>query len=61
MKNLELLTLEDLSFVKESLKYTKLKFEDYQGYPSYEYKQGRIHEVAEVLNKVAEIIKANSK
>ena len=59
MKKLELLTLEDLSFIKESLKYTKLKFEDYQGYPSYEYKQKRVQEAAEVLNKISDIIKAN--
>ncbi|WP_428327912.1 hypothetical protein [Mucilaginibacter sp.] len=61
MKNIELLTLEDLSFIKESLKYTKLKFEEYQTYPSYEYKQKRIQEAAEVLNKVSDIIKANRK
>ncbi|MGN6396678.1 MAG: hypothetical protein ACTHMI_14000 [Mucilaginibacter sp.] len=61
MKNLEQLTLEDLSFIKESLKYTKLKFEEYQDYPSYDFKQGRIEEAADVLNKVSEIIKANRK
>lgn len=59
MKNLEQLTLENLSFIKESLQYTKLKFEEYQGYPSYEYKQKRINEVNDVLNKVSDIIKAN--
>ncbi len=59
MKDLDTLTIEDLSFIKESLKYTKLKFEDYQTYPSYEYKQKRIQEAAEVLNKVSNIIKAN--
>lgn len=31
MKNIALLTPEDWNFIKESLKYTKLKFENYQG------------------------------
>jgi membrane-bound lytic murein transglycosylase MltF len=57
MSQLETLTLEDLSVIKESLKYTKLKFEDYQGYPSHEFKQKRVNEVAEVLYKISEIIK----
>lgn len=49
------LTLEDINFILESLKYTKLKFEEYQGYPSYEYKQGRIEDVNKVAAKVAAI------
>jgi hypothetical protein len=57
MENLESLTLDDLIMIKESLKYTKLKFEDYEGYPSYEFKQKRVNEVAEVLFKVSKVIK----
>jgi len=57
MENLNPLTLEDLSFIKESLEYTRLKFEDYQGYPSYEYKQKRVQEANEVLKRVSDIIK----
>ena len=51
------LTQQDLEFILESLKYTKLKFEDYQKYPSYEYKQGRIKEVQDVMAKVKDILK----
>lgn len=61
MSQLETLTLEDLNVIKESLKYTKLKFDDYQGYPSYDFKQKRVNEVAEVLFKVSEIIKSKKK
>lgn len=46
------LTKQDLELILESLKYTKLKFEDYEKYPSYEYKQERINEVNEVVGKI---------
>ena len=54
-------TADDLNFILESLKYTKHNFENYpigeKGYPSYEYKQGRISEVNSVITKVRAIIK----
>ncbi len=46
------LTLPDLEFILESLRYTKLRFEEYDRYPSYEYKQGRINDVLSVMAKV---------
>lgn len=46
------LTIHDLDLILESLKYTKLKFEEYQFYPTYEYKQKRIEEVSGVISKV---------
>ena len=61
MDHLESLTMEDLSIIKESLNYTKLKFEDYQGYPSYEFKQKRVTEITNILNKVFGIIRVKSK
>jgi len=54
---MENLTIADLTFIQESLKYTRLKFEDYQGYPSYEYKLNRIDEVNKVATKVNAILK----
>ena len=51
------LAQKDLEFILESLKFTKLKFEDYQKYPSYEYKQGRIKDVQDVMSKVEDILK----
>ncbi len=51
-------TKKDLEFILQSLKYTKLKFEDYQLYPSYEYQQERIKQVQEVMIKVSNILKA---
>ena len=38
--------------ILESLKYTKLKFEEYDKYPSCEYKQKRIDEVNELIAKI---------
>jgi hypothetical protein len=50
------LNKKDLAFILESLKYTRLKFEDYQQYPSYEFKQGRIADVNEVIKKVENLL-----
>lgn len=53
----ENLTKEDLDFILTSLEYTKMNFENYQGYPSNEYKQMRINEVLEVMAKVRKLKK----
>lgn len=50
------LTIEDLKFIKEFLKYTALKFEEYQNYPSCEYKQKRIEDVRVVAVKIDNLI-----
>jgi len=50
------LTVHDLDFILESLKYTRHKFENYE-YPTYEYKQQRIDEVNEVIVKVGNLKK----
>lgn len=51
------LTPEDWKIILDSLKYTVLKFQDYDKYPSYEYKQQRIGEVTDVINKIKELRK----
>jgi hypothetical protein len=51
------LSLADLQLIKESLLYTKLKFEDYANYPSQDFKQKRIEEASAVLARVNELIK----
>ena len=53
---MEPLNLKDLNFILESLEYTRLKFEDYQGYPSHEFKQQRLSDVKEVMVKVRDLI-----
>mgnify|MGYP000935868291 CR=1 FL=1 len=52
-----ILEIKDLDFILESLKYTKLAFENYQNYPSHEYQQKRIREVNEVMNKLVKLKK----
>lgn len=54
MKKTEL-SKSDISMILESLKYSRHKFEEYQKYPTHEYKQKRIHEVDEVMSKVYKI------
>ena len=46
------LTISDLNFILESLEYTRKSFEEYKLYPSYEFKQKRIGEVNDVMDKV---------
>jgi hypothetical protein len=52
------LSIEDINFILESLKYTSRKFEDYpigpEGYPSYEYKRERLTQVETVIGHVSE-------
>lgn len=57
MERLEQFSLEDLNVIKESLTYTKQKFEDYQSYPSYDFKLKRVNEVNDVLIKINDLIK----
>ncbi len=47
----------DINFIIESLNYIKLKFENYEQYLSYEFKQKRIEDVNNVLQKVRELKK----
>ena len=51
----EELNIRDLEFILESLKYTKLKFENYEQYPSYEFKLSRIEDVNKVISKVQKL------
>lgn len=46
------LNSHDVQMILESLAYTRKAFEEYQDYPSYEFKQERIKEVDGVIEKV---------
>ncbi|WP_422358913.1 hypothetical protein [Reichenbachiella sp.] len=54
------LNVSDLEFIIESLRYTKMAFEDYEKYPSYEYKQKRVKEAQDVIDKVIRLKKTFS-
>lgn len=58
MMNKEL-TKSDLSFILESLNYTKLHFEEYDKYPNNEFKQKRINDANEVIAKVKSLIQSS--
>jgi hypothetical protein len=58
MNNTFELTIEDLNVIKESLKYSKQRIEDYQEHPSYEIKQQKLAPINEVALKVSELIRA---
>lgn len=49
------LTSEDLNLILESLQYTRNTFEDYQKYPSNEFKVKRIEQVNEVISKIKKL------
>ena len=46
----------DLAFIAESLRYSKSKFEGYDGYPSWEYKRERIAEAEGVIARFQEFV-----
>jgi len=46
------LSSQDWKMILESLKYSKLKFEEYDKYPSAEYKQKRVDEVTQLILKI---------
>lgn len=52
------LNLKDLKIIQESLEYTRIKFEEYDKYPSNEYKKQRISEVNSVLEKIRSMKKS---
>jgi len=54
------LTKEDLEFLKESLLSTRKSFNDYQDYPSYEFKQQQLKRVDDVLEKIREMKRDSS-
>lgn len=54
------LTKEDLKFIEESLLYTRKRFEEYQSYPDYEFKQQRLKQVNDVLEKIREMKRDSS-
>lgn len=51
------LTPQEIAMILESLSYTKLKFEEYDKYPSFEFKQKRVKEVNDLILKIKKIRK----
>lgn len=45
----------DKEFIIESLNYTKLKFENYDKFPSYTYKQEQLKKVNDIILKVKKL------
>lgn len=54
----DVLSRDDWKMILESLKYTRLKFENYEQFPTDEYKQTRIQEVSELISRIKELLKA---
>ena len=52
------LTKKEIKIIIDSLEYTRHKFENYDKYPSYEYKQQRIDDVNSVIIKLKRMDKA---
>ena len=51
------LTLSELQLIRVSLSYTKRAFQEYEHYPSYEFKQRRLNEVDVIRQKISQMIK----
>jgi hypothetical protein len=50
-------TRQELETILESLQYSKQKISDYTGYPSYQFKQERLKEIMDVIQKIREMKK----
>lgn len=48
----EKLTGNDIAFILESLKYTRMKFESYKYYPNEKFRKEQIERVDTVMSKV---------
>jgi len=53
-------TLAELELPKESLKYSRRAKEDYDGYPSPEFKKQRMTEIESLLRKLSAVPAARS-
>ena len=49
-------SIKELELILECLNYTKIKFEGYNDYPSYEFKHKRVKEVDDVIAKVNAVL-----
>jgi hypothetical protein len=49
--------LDDINVIIESLQYSIYKFENYEKYPSADFKQKRIDKIASTLHKVQHLKK----
>lgn len=54
----DLLSDEDWKMILDSLSYTRLKFEDYDKYPTEEYKRQRIQEVSDLISRIRKLLEA---
>lgn len=54
---LDKISIKDLELILESLKYSKIKFEEYDKYPSNEFKTQRINEINELILKIKSLKK----
>ena len=50
-----MLTKQEWGLLFQSLRYTKMAFEDYSDYPSYEFKCERINEVNNLVAKLRQL------
>ncbi len=51
------LSSQDWKMILESLKYSKLKFEECDKYPSADYKHKRVEEVTQLIIKIKSLKK----
>jgi hypothetical protein len=55
--SVNLFTSEEWNLIFESLKYTKIRFEEYSAYPSEDFKRARVEEVNKLLEKIRKLTK----
>lgn len=56
----QLITNQELEIILDSLRNSKIKFENYADFPSKEFKQKKIEEINEVISKILTYKKSTS-
>lgn len=58
MEQPEELSSNDLDIIEESLLNSRKRIEEYQDYPTYEFKQQQLERINKVATKISSLIKA---
>lgn len=54
----DLLSPDDWKMILKSLNYTRINFENYDKYPTEEYKRQQVHDVSDLISRINNLLNA---